>query len=60
MTGVIPSRYNKQVWEAYSPEKWAAIKYLFKVGQVLTAVNWELQLPVVAQDRELRLYQIPD
>jgi hypothetical protein len=33
---------------------------MYQVEQVLTYANWSLNLPVIAQDRDLRLYQIPD
>ena len=58
--GIMPNRYNKEVWEQFSPEKWRAIRYVYQVTQVLTQAGWTLNLPVIAQDRDLRLYQIPD
>ena len=59
-TGVIPPNYNQQVWEQFTPGKWHGIRYTYQVRQVLTPASWSLQLPVIAQDRDLRLYEIPD
>ena len=58
--GILPNRYNKAVWEQFSPDKWRTIRYAYQVSQVLTQAGWTLNLPVIAQDRDHRLYQIPD
>jgi hypothetical protein len=58
--GIIPNRYNQAAWERFTPEKWHAIRYVYQARHVLTYATWSLKLPVVAQDRELRLYEIPD
>jgi hypothetical protein len=59
-TGVIPSRYNQQVWEQFTPDQWYAIRYTYQANQIVAPATWQLKLPVVAQDGDLRLYQIPD
>jgi hypothetical protein len=58
--GVIPKTYNRAVWEQFTLEKWRQIRYVYQVRHVLTEADWALNLPVIAQDRHLRLYQIPD
>lgn len=58
--GMIPRGPNRVTWEQFSPEKWRSIKGTYHVTQVLTWADWTLDLPVIAQNRELRLYSIPD
>jgi hypothetical protein len=58
-TGVVPRTANKRVWESYDLERWRAIKRAYSVSEVLTYNDWTLDLPVLAQNRELRLYSIP-
>lgn len=58
--GVIPLALNRQVWERYSSEKWREIRQTYNVTQVLTYADWELHLPVVARNRTLSLYGIPE
>jgi len=59
-TGVIPSSFNKAVWERYSAERWQAIRRAYNVTQVLTYNNWSLRLPIVAQNGAYLLYEIPE
>ena len=58
--GVIPHEFNKLVWERYPRQKWQAIGRTYNVTQVLTRVDYTLDLPVAAQSRAYRLYRIPD
>ena len=58
--GVIPDDFNKDVWSKYSPSKWQDIRRTYHVTQVLTPVDWTVDLPVIADNGDLRLYQIPE
>jgi hypothetical protein len=58
--GLIPDDFNKPVWERYSREKWQEIRRIYNVTQVLTRASYDLDLPVEAQVRGVRLYSIPD
>ena len=58
--GLIPDDFNKPVWERYSREKWQEIRRVYNVTQVLTRASYELDLPVAAQLRGVRLYSIPE
>ena len=40
--------------------KWQAIARAYNVTQILTRVDYTLDLPVAAQSRAFRLYRIPD
>ena len=59
-SGMIPRGPNRVTWEGFSAEKWRSIRETYHVTQVLTWVDWTLRLPVTAQNRELRLYSIPE
>jgi hypothetical protein len=59
-TGSIPPATNRRAWERYSRQKWHEIRRTYNVTQVLTQDDWVLDLPVLAQTQDLRLYQIPD
>jgi len=61
-TGVeaISFAVNQRNWQAYSREKWMQIRRAFDVTQVMTPATWQLNLPLVAADDELRLYDIPE
>ncbi len=54
-----PDLTNRLAWEQYSPERWQEIRRRYNVTQVLTDRSWLLDLPVVAETQEMRLYQIP-
>lgn len=54
-----PDLTNKLAWEQYSRERWQEIRRRHNVTQVLTDRTWLLDLPVVAETQEMRLYQIP-
>jgi hypothetical protein len=58
--GLIPDDFNKPVWERYSREKWQEIRRTYNVTQVLTRASYDLDLPVEAQVRGVRLYSIPE
>ena len=59
-SGVIPSSFNRAVWESYSVEQWQGIRRAYNVTQVLTNNNWTLRLPIVAQNGSYLLYEIPE
>ncbi len=59
-TGMIPSGFNRNVWERYSTERWQEIRRAYNVTQVLTDNNWTLRLPIVAQNSSYLLYEIPE
>ena len=58
--GVIPSSYNRRIWEAYSQERWQEIRRKYNVSQVMTYNDWTLRLPIVAQNARYLLYEIPE
>lgn len=58
--GIVPDELNKATWERYSISKWQDIGRAFDVTQVMTRADWLLDLPLVAQSDELRLYRIPE
>ena len=57
---MIPSSFNRTVWETYSTDQWKAIRRAYNVTQVLTNNNWTLRLPIVAQNGSYLLYEIPE
>src|SRR6185436_6034407 len=59
-SGAVPPAANRRVWEAYPPERWREIRRTFQVTEVLTPGGWQLQLPVVAQNMSMLLYEIPE
>jgi hypothetical protein len=59
-SGVVPDDRNKATWQRYSPERWREIGRTYDVTQVVTPVDWSLDLPVAAQNEALRLYRIPE
>jgi hypothetical protein len=58
--GMIPSSFNRNIWEGYSIDRWRAIRRAYNVTQVLTYNNWTLRLPIVAQNGSYLLYEIPE
>ena len=59
-TGMIPTAFNKKVWEDYTTAQWQKIRRAYNVTQVLTYNNWTLHLPIVAQNGSYLLYEIPE
>lgn len=59
LTGSIPAHYVKPIWEARSLAGWQEIKNEFHVSEILTGGGWNLNLPYVLVDGNLRLYRIP-
>jgi hypothetical protein len=57
--GTVPPRANRAVWERYEPARWVEIRRDYGVTQVVTPTGWRLQLPFVAESKELKLYAIP-
>ena len=58
--GMIPSSYNRKIWEGYSRDRWREIRRAYNVTQVMTYNNWTLNLPIVAQNAQYLLYEIPE
>jgi hypothetical protein len=58
--GMIPSSFNRRIWEAYSTDRWKEIRRAYNVTQVMTYNDWTLQLPIVAQNAHNLLYEIPE
>jgi hypothetical protein len=58
-TGTIPNTFNRLIWESYSLDRWQHIRREYGVTRVLTYADWNLQLPVIARDRALALFQLP-
>lgn len=58
--GMIPSAYNRRIWETYSPDRWQAIRRKYNVTHVMTDNAWTLHLPIVAQNAHYLLYEIPE
>jgi hypothetical protein len=50
---------TKAAWESYAPERWHEIARDYQLTNVLTNADWSLALPVAAQSRQFRLYQLP-
>jgi len=57
--GMVPAAFNKVVWEQYPLERWQQIRTAYHVTQVLTPAEWQLKLPIVAQNMQFRLHEIP-
>jgi hypothetical protein len=57
---VVPSVPNRHLWEQFSAEKWRSIKRTYHVTQVVTYEDWTLNLPLIADNGEYRLFEIPD
>lgn len=55
-----PQKSNRRAWESYSRDRWREIRHKYHVTQVLTDRTWQLDLPLVAETLEMRLYAIPD
>jgi hypothetical protein len=58
--GMIPSAYNRRIWEAYSQDRWQEIRRKYNVTHVMTYNDWALRLPIVAQNARYLLYEIPE
>ena len=56
---VVPSAYNRDLWQRWTPDRWQQIKRDYNVTQVIVPANWQLQLPIVAQNRHYLLYELP-
>jgi hypothetical protein len=57
--GMIPSSFNRRVWEGYPQDRWEEIRRKYNVTQVMTYNDWTLHLPIVAQNARYLLYEIP-
>jgi hypothetical protein len=58
-TGVIPQDYTKTLWQNYSPERWRDIGRRYGITEILTSRDWNLDLPLAAENDDFRLYDIP-
>lgn len=54
--GIIPADAHRAAWEQYSRQKWEDIRRAYNVTQVLARADWSLNLRMIAQSGELRLY----
>jgi hypothetical protein len=59
-TGMIPTAFNRKIWEDYTTARWKDIRRAYNVTQVLTYNDWTLRLPIVAQSGSYLLYEIPE
>jgi len=50
---------NREFWETQNVSHWMEIRRRYGVTNVMTFVNWKLNLPVVEQSKDFLLYQIP-
>ena len=57
--GMVPSSFNRRVWEGYPQDRWEEIRRKYNVTQVMTYNDWTLHLPIVAQNARYLLYEIP-
>ncbi|MCP4351356.1 MAG: hypothetical protein GY795_38310 [Desulfobacterales bacterium] len=58
-SGGIPSILHKTLWEKRTIEEWQEIRKEFGVTDILTKTDWNLLLPIVAEENEKILYEIP-
>jgi hypothetical protein len=58
--GAVPAELNRRTWARYSRLRWQQIRRTFSVTQVLTPADWILDLPLIAENEALRLYEIPE
>lgn len=58
-TAKVPNEANLAVWSKYSRSRWMEIGRTYGVTQVLTPVDWSLDLPLAVKNDNLRLYLIP-
>ena len=49
---------NKKTWEERPLEEWQRVRETFRVSNLITPPDWNLQLPKVASDSELAVYEI--
>jgi len=50
----------RPLWECRDVAAWQQVGREFGIGQVMAYRDWQLQLPVVAKNRQFTLYRIPD
>jgi hypothetical protein len=50
----------RPLWESRDVAAWQRLGREFGIGQVMAYRDWQLQLPVVAKNRQFTLYRIPD
>jgi hypothetical protein len=58
--GYLGEETGRTLWESRTPDEWSAVANEFGVTDVLTDATWRLQLPIVASNAELVLYDIPN
>ena len=56
--GVLPREVHRELWERDSRSRWIDIGRTYNVTQVVTPIDWQLDLPLVMAGR-FRLYSIP-
>ena len=58
-TGSMPAGTNLAAWQGFSRARWSQIRRDFGVTQVMTPAAWAIDLPLVVETQDLRLYEIP-
>lgn len=58
-TGGMDSEDGRVTFEERSQAEWVRLAPQFQLTQVLTPKNWALDLPMVAENEQYRLWQIP-
>ena len=56
-SGDVPN-VHKDLWESRSREEWLEIKQRFGVSDILTHLDWKLNLPAIMQNETYVLYRI--
>jgi hypothetical protein len=57
---MLPHVAVRRVWERFSLQKWQDIRRVYDVTQILTSTEYNLKLPIVAEEGTFRLYRIPE
>ena len=56
--GGLPEGTGRELWEKRTPEEWRTLAREFGFTQVIAFRDWQLNLPLVAEDDELKLYSL--
>ena len=57
--GVVPRNFELELWHNRSLEQWQELRHTLSITSVLAFANHKLQLPEIARDDNLVLYEIP-
>ena len=58
--GRVPPLASRAAWTSRTRARWTELKRQYGVTQVVAFADWTIDLPMVAEGRGLRLYDIPD